>query len=242
LVSHRRRWWESAATAESIEGMIVASIRILVADDHSIVRRGLRALLETQAGWEICGEAATGAETILKAKRLKPDVIVMDISMPELDGLEATRQIHKEMPEIPVLILSMHESDELVRSILEAGARGYILKSDLDRNLFVAIRAVLGGRKTFVSAKVADIVLGGFMKTATTRARAFHQPSAPLTARQKEVVRLLAEGKINKEVADALGISTKTVEAHRAQIMRKLALRSFSDLVRYAVREKMVEV
>ena len=217
------------------------STRILVADDHSLVRRGVRALLETQPEWIICGEATTGSEAILKAKRLKPDVIVMDISMPEVNGLEATRQIHEDMPDIPVLILSMHDSDQLVRDVLDAGARGYVLKSDLDRNLFLAIRALRGG-KTFFSAKVSEIVLDGFLKTSAPRSRASPPPSPELTPRQKEVVRLLAEGKINKEVADALGIATKTVEAHRAQIMHKLGLRSFSDLVRYAVREKLVEV
>jgi DNA-binding NarL/FixJ family response regulator len=215
--------------------------RILVADDHSVVRRGLRALLETQQEWSICGEAATGSEAILKAKRLKPDVIVMDISMPEVNGLEATRQIHEEMPDTPVLILSMHDSDQLVRDVLAAGARGYVLKSDLDRNLFSAIRALREG-KTFFSAKVSEIVLDGFLKTHAARPGGTTPPSPELTPRQKEIVRLLAEGKINKEVADALGIATKTVEAHRAQIMHKLGLRSFSDLVRYAVREKLVEV
>jgi DNA-binding NarL/FixJ family response regulator len=212
-----------------------------VADDHSIVRRGVRALLESQAGWSICGEAATGAEAILKAKRLKPDIIVMDISMPELDGLEATRQIHAVMPEIPVLILSMHESDQHVREMLDAGARGYVLKSDLDRNLSVAIQTLRQG-KTFFSAKVSEIVVDGFIQGAAKKRQQAQRPSRALTPRQKEVVRLLAEGKTNKEIGVILGISTKTVETHRAQIMRRLELRSFSDLVLYAARENIVNI
>jgi DNA-binding NarL/FixJ family response regulator len=219
----------------------MTSIRILVADDHSIVRRGVRALLESQAGWSICGEAATGAEAILKAKRLKPDIIVMDISMPELDGLEATRQIHAVMPEIPVLILSMHESDQHVREMLDAGARGYVLKSDLDRNLSVAIQTLRQG-KTFFSAKVSEIVVDGFIQGAAKKRQQAQRPSRALTPRQKEVVRLLAEGKTNKEIGVILGISTKTVETHRAQIMRRLELRSFSDLVLYAARENIVNI
>ena len=146
----------------------MTSIRILVADDHSMVRRGVRALLESQAGWTICGEAATGAEAILKAKQLKPDIIVMDMSMPELNGREATRQIHVVMPETPVLILSMHESDQHVREMLDAGARGNVLKSDLDRNLSVAIQT-LRQDKTFFSAKVSEIVVDGFIKGAAKR-------------------------------------------------------------------------
>jgi len=214
--------------------------RILIVDDHSIVRRGVRALLETQAEWRVCGEASTGAEAILKAKRLKPDIIVMDISMPEVSGLEATRQIHAEMPDVPVLILTMHDSNQLVREMLDAGARGFVLKSDLDQNLFAAVRALRRGN-TFYSAKVSAIVLEGFLKTKGVPAQGKSPKPRELTSRQKDVVRLLAEGKTNKEVADVLGISTKTVEVHRAQIMRRLELRAFSDLVRYAVREKIVE-
>jgi DNA-binding NarL/FixJ family response regulator len=219
----------------------MALTRILVADDHSVVRRGVRALLESESGWNVCGEAATGAEAILKAKRLKPDIIVMDISMPEVSGLEATRQIHEELPDTPVLILSMHDSDQLVRDALSAGARGYVLKSDLDRNLFVAVQALRQG-KTFFSPKVSEIVLDGFLRRQAGPLARDKRPHTELTPRQKEVVRLLAEGKSNKEVAGTLGISAKTVEVHRAQIMRRLGLRSFSDLVRYAVREKLVEL
>ena len=217
---------------------MMASIRILVADDHGVVRRGVRALLESQTGWTICGEAATGAEAILKAKRLKPDLVVMDISMPELNGLEATRQIHEAMPTIPVLILSMHDSDQHVREMLEAGARGYVLKADLDLNLSVAIRTLLAGKK-FFSPKVSEIVVEGFLTRGAQRRQ---QAPRTLTPRQREVVRLLAEGKMNKEIAAILGISRKTAETHRAQIMRKLEFHSFSELVLYAARENIVEI
>jgi len=198
-------------------------------------------LLETKPGWTVCGEAATGTEAILKAKRLKPDVVVMDISMPKLDGLEATRQLHQEMPNIAVLILTMHESERVVHEVLGAGARGYVLKSDLDRNLIMAIEALNRG-KAFFSAKVSEIVLDGYLRSRVDGPAPATPGASPLTPRQKDVVRHLAEGKANKEVAAALGISTKTVEAHRAEIMRRLQLHSFSDLVRYAVRERIVEV
>ncbi|HXW14418.1 MAG TPA: response regulator transcription factor [Terriglobia bacterium] len=219
----------------------MSPLRILVVDDHSIVRRGVRALLESENGWSICGEASTGAEAILQAKRLKPDIIVMDISMPELDGLEATRQIHAALPETPILILSMHDSHQHVREMLDAGARGYLLKSDIDRILPVAIQALRQG-KNYFSPNVSQIVLDGFLKGSAIRPRQSQQPSQRLTPRQREIVQLLAEGRTNKEIAAILGVSTKTVEAHRAHVMQKLELQSFSDLIRYAVREHIVKL
>ena len=219
----------------------MVAIRILVADDHSIVRRGVRALLESRPGWSVCGEAETGAEAVYKAKWLKPDVIVMDISMPVMNGLEATRQLHKEMPETPVLILSMHESDQIMREVLLAGARGYVLKSDLDINLLVAIPALHRG-KTFFGGKVSQFHLDGILKNVVESPQKPRRPSPRLTLRQKQVVRLLAEGKMNKEIAAALNISMKTVQIHRAHIMQKLALRSPGGLVRYALRNKIVGI
>lgn len=218
----------------------VTITKILIADDHSVTRRGLRALLETKPQWKVCGEAANGLDAVFKAKRLKPDVVVMDISMPEVNGLEATRRMRKEMPELPVVILTMHDSEELIQELVNAGARGYILKSDLDVNLFTGVKAVLDG-KTFFSAKVSEIVLEGYVKTARSGLEAAKQQAAELSPRQRQIVRYLAEGKLNKEVAAELGISTKTVEAHRSNIMARLKLRSFSDLVRYAVRQGIVE-
>jgi len=215
-------------------------VNILIADDHSITRRGLRALLETDRRWRVCCEASTGVEAVLKAKRLKPDLIILDLSMPELGGLEATRQIRQALPELPVLILTMHDSEELIQEVVSAGAQGYVLKSDLDINLITGVELLLKG-KTFFSAKVSEILLDGYVKNAHSQLAMAQRRSQRLSPRQKEIVRHLAEGMLNKEVAAALGISAKTVEAHRAQIMTKLGLRSFSELVRYAVREHIVK-
>ncbi len=211
-------------------------LRILIADDHSLVRRGVRALLESRPGWHVCGEAVNGKEAIEQAKRLKPDTIVMDISMPEMNGLEATRYIRGAMPECEVVVLSMHESEEMAREVMKAGARAFVLKSDLDRNLLAAIES-LTQHKTFLSSTLTEMLIEGYLKDSSRPT----DGRSPLTARQRTVVRLLALGKTNKEVAAALGISVKTVEAHRTQIMSRLNLQSFSELVRYAVRQGIVD-
>lgn len=212
--------------------------RILVADDHEIVRRGLRAILETQRVWEVVGEASTGREAVELAKKLKPDVVVLDIAMPELNGLEATHQILKAAPATEVLILTMHESEQLVREVLDAGARGYVLKSDAGRDLVLAVDSILKHRPAFTS-KVANMVLEGYLS------RQDGEKEEPgrlrLTSREREIIQLLSEGKSNKEVATALSISVKTVEAHRSNIMHKLGLHTLSDIVHFAVRNKIVE-
>ena len=213
-------------------------LRILIADDHEVVRRGLRALLETRPGWEVVGEAVTGRQAVEEARRLVPDVVIMDITMPEMNGLEATRQVRKEVPEIEVLVLSVHDSEQLVREVLEAGARGYVLKSDAGRDLVAAVES-LRQHKPFFTAKVSEMMLEGFLKGGT--ADAHKTSSGVLTARERQIVQLLAEGKSNKEAADVLGISVKTVETHRSHIMTKLNLHSMSDLVRYAVRNQFIE-
>jgi DNA-binding NarL/FixJ family response regulator len=215
-------------------------VRILVADDHSIVRRGVRALLETHPGWKVCGEAATGAEAVRQAKKLRPDVAVVDITMPDLNGFEATRQIRAAVPQTEVLVLTVHESEQALREVLDAGALGYVSKSDLDLNLSTAIESILR-HKPFLSSRVSEMMLERYLK-GDVPPKPAATGSAPLTPRQREIVRLLAEGKTNKEVALALGISVKTAETHRNNIMRKLQLRSFSHLVRYAVRYKLVEI
>jgi len=217
----------------------VTPVRILVADDHAVVRRGLRALLQAHTGWEVCGEAATGRETVEKVKQLKPDVVVLDISMPELNGLDAARKILKEAPQTEVLVLTMHSSEELASEVLRAGARGYVLKSDADTDLVTAVEALLQ-HKPFLSSNVTEFVLDRYLKDSS-RPGEEQPPRSQLTAREREIVQLLAEGKSNKQVAAALNISTKTVEAHRSNIMRKLDLHSVSDLVRYSIRHKMVE-
>jgi DNA-binding NarL/FixJ family response regulator len=216
--------------------------RILVADDHEVVRRGLCALLQGQPDWEVCGEAGDGREALEKTQKLKPDVVILDIGMPSLNGLEATRQILKTMPHTKVLILTLHDSDQVVREVLNAGARGFLLKSDAARDLVAAVEA-LRRDKTYFTSKVAAMVLEGYLKNGTPGS----QPAAPqtrnrLTPREREIVQLLAEGKSTKEVAVALGLSVKTAETHRSNIMRKLELHSVSDLVLYAVRNNIVHV
>jgi DNA-binding NarL/FixJ family response regulator len=214
--------------------------RILVVDDHSVTRRGVKALIETRARWSVCGEAGTGSEAIRKAKQLKPNVVIMDLSLPELNGLEATRQIRQEVPQVRVLMLTMHDAEEAMRDALSAGASGYVLKSDLDVSLFTAIEALSQGN-TFFSAKVSEVIMDGFVKGSQSRETPSNPPTTRLTPRQREIMRHLADGKLNKQVAGDLNISVKTVEAHRAQIMAKLNLRSFSDMVRYAVRNGIVK-
>jgi DNA-binding NarL/FixJ family response regulator len=214
------------------------SLRILVVDDHAVVRRGVRSLLESHEGWEVCGEATTGRDAVAQSLRLRPDVVIMDLSLPELNGLDATRQILKDSPRSEILVLTMHHSEELARDVLQAGARGYVLKSDADQNLIAAVES-LRQHKPFLTSRVTEFVLDNYMRR--TDALDDGVAHAAVTAREREIIQLLAEGKSNKEVASTLGVSVKTIEAHRANIMRKLHLRSVSDLVRYAIRNKIVQ-
>ena len=214
-------------------------VRILIADDHEIVRRGLIALLQTQPEWEIAGEAVTGREALDLAKQLTPDIAIIDIGMPELNGLEATRQILKMLPQTEVLILTMHESEQIVREVLAAGARGYVLKSDAGKDLVTAVEALCQHR-TFFSSKVSELLLHSYLRQPE-KAEPGEGTRSRLTAREREIVQLLAEGKSNKEVAQSLNISIKTAETHRTNIMNKLDLRSITELVRYAVRNNIVE-
>ena len=212
-------------------------LRIIIVDDHAVVRRGVRALLESQPGWEVAGEAVTGREAVDLAKRLCPNIVVMDLSLPELNGLDAARQILKDSPRTEVLVLTMHHSEELVRNVLQAGARGYVLKSDADQSLIAAVES-LRDHKPFLTSTVTEFVLDDYVH----RAEEDVVNAGTVTPREREIIQLLAEGKSNKETASALSVSVKTVEAHRANIMRKLRLRSVSDLVRYAIRNKIVQV
>jgi RNA polymerase sigma factor (sigma-70 family) len=209
------------------------SVRILVADDHGVVRRGLRALLESRRGWKICGEAANGREAVERARRLKPDVAILDIGMPGLNGVEATRQIRKVSPKTEILILSAHGSEKLALEVLEAGARGYVVKEEADESLMVAVDALLR-HVPFLTARIAKLM------AREKRSVLSKAPKGRLTPREREIAQLLAEGKTNKEVAAVLGISAKTVETHRANIMLKLSLHSITDLVHYAIRNKMI--
>jgi DNA-binding NarL/FixJ family response regulator len=212
-------------------------LRILIVDDHAVVRRGVRALLESQPGWEISGEATTGREAVDLARRQQPDIVVMDLSLPELNGLDATRQILKDSPRSEILVLTMHHSEELARNVLQAGARGYVLKSDADQSLIAAVES-LRQHKPFLTSTVTEFVLDDYRRRAETEDDGMAHTA--VTARERELIQLLAEGASNKEAAATLGISVKTIEAHRANIMRKLHLRSISDLVRYAIRNKIV--
>ena len=219
--------------------MSAKTIRILLADDHEVVRRGLRALLETHAGWEVCGEAADGRAAVELAQKLTPDIVVMDIGMPQLNGFEATRQILERTRGIEVLVLSMYDSEKMVREVVGAGARGYVLKSDAARDLVAAVEALLR-RECFFSASVAVSVRAATLKVSGSK-RPSLRPAGVLTRREREVLQLLAEGRANKIVAKLLGISVKTVETHRARIMRKLRMKSLAELVRYAIRNGFVE-
>jgi DNA-binding NarL/FixJ family response regulator len=213
-------------------------VRILLADDHDVVRRGLRDQLSQHSGWEICGEACNGREAVKLASKLSPDVAVIDLSMPELNGLEATRQIRKVMPKTEVLIFTMHENEQLIREVLSAGARGYVLKSDAGRQVTSAVEA-LSHRKPFFTAKVSEALLDAFLKSNAKPDEG--SVFRTLTDREREIVQMLAEGKSNKEIATQLSISVKTVETHRATVMRKLDITSIVELVRYAIRNQLVE-
>jgi DNA-binding NarL/FixJ family response regulator len=215
-------------------------LRILVADDHDIIRRGLKHLITSRQGWEVCAEAKTGREAVSLTAELKPDVVVMDIGMPDLNGLEAARQIRKNSPKTEILILTLHFSDQLVRDIVDAGARAYITKADADRDLVTAVEA-LSHHRTFFTARAAEMLLNNFSGSNTFSAAQVAQKSR-ITAREREIVQLLSEGKSSKEVATKLGISTKTAETHRANIMRKLELHSISELVRYALKNRISEI
>ena len=210
------------------------NLRILIADDHGLVRRGAEEVLRSVRGWRVVAGAADGREAVEKAIKLKPDVAILDIGMPELDGFEATRQILQAVPDTKVLVLTMHESDQMVRRALDAGVRGYLLKSDLTECLVKAVKAVAEGER-FLTPKVSEIMLDGFRKSKEHQQS--ERASAQPTPRETEIIRLLAAGKMNKEIAADLGITVRTVETHRARIMLKLGMHSLADLIHYAIRQ-----
>jgi DNA-binding NarL/FixJ family response regulator len=213
------------------------SLRIFIADDHDLIRRGVKALLETHSDWEVCGECRTGVEAAAIVEKLKPHVAILDISMPDLNGLEAAKRIRKASPNTEILILSAHFSDQLVREIVEAGARAYVMKSDSGRDLIIAVEA-LAKHQPFFAPRVTEVILNNVAGNRLEDTDATHDR---LTSREREIVQLLAEGKSAKEVACSLNISVKTAETHRANVMRKLELHTIADLVRYAVRNQIIE-
>jgi DNA-binding NarL/FixJ family response regulator len=213
-------------------------LRLVVADDHDLIRRGLRSLLEEQPGWKVVAEAVDGKKAVEKVLETKPDVAILDIRMPQLDGLQVARQIRNSGLKTKVLILSMHESDALIREMLDAGVRGYLLKTDAGRELVAAVETVRYN-KTYFTSRVSQMVFDGYLRKV--RGADGAEPVTRLTPRQQEILKLLAKGQSSREVAELLGLSLKTVETHRADIMRRLNCHSLSELVRYALRNSIVE-
>jgi len=215
----------------------MGGLRILLADDHSLVRRGVRSLLAARSGWEVCGEAADGREALEKVAELKPDILILDLNMPDLNGLEVTRRVRKMYPRVEILVLTVEDSEQVMRQLLEAGARGYMLKSDAGKELLAAVDAVRSHR-LFLSSQVSRMLRG----SSVLAAKDDLPPKEPLSPRERQILQLLAEGKSTKEIATALDITIKTAETHRSNIMRKLDLHHVTELVRYAIRNRMVQI
>jgi len=213
-------------------------VKLLLADDHKMMRDGLRAVLEKEEGVEIVGEAATGHEAIELARRLRPEIVIMDISMPDLNGVDATHRIVAEWPSAKVIVLSMSSDRRYVVAMLAAGAVGYVLKDSDSGELVQAVRAVARGH-TFLSPSITGLLVGGLVESET---RSRSKSERPLTTREREVLQLLAEGRSSKEIASRLAISVHTVETHRRQIMDKLSLRTIAELTKYAIREGLTSV
>ena len=209
--------------------------RVMLVDDHTVVRRGLRALIESVPGWEVCAEASEGHEAILVATEMRPDIVVMDLSMPKLGGIDATIQLRKVLRDVEVLILTMHASDRLVGQALRAGARGYLLKSESEEKLIEALEA-LSRHQPYFSSSVSETLLQGYLS-----AEAATDPKQ-LTPRERQIVKLVSEGKTNKRIAIILSVSVKTVETHRSSAMHKVGAKSSADLTLYAARNDLVEL
>lgn len=214
-------------------------LSIVVADDHELVRQGIRNLLSPCRRWKVVGEAANGEQAVKMTQTLRPQVLIMDITMPQLDGLEATRRIKTSLPETRVLILTMHESDQMVRRILKAGALAYVLKSDLAAQLVKAVSEVSHGR-LFLTPKVIEIVVRGFLSAEMELCA--QKQEAITTPRETEIIRLLVGGKSNKEIGSVLGIAVRTVETYRAKIMLKLGVHSITELIHYALNHELVSM
>jgi DNA-binding NarL/FixJ family response regulator len=218
---------------------ITTPLRILVADDHDVMREGTRAVIERQPGWKLCGLAATGREAVAQAIKLQPDIVIMDMSMPDLNGLDAAVQIKLRLPDTEILMFTGHETDQLIREVFQAGVKSFISKSEAHHYLIEAIES-LSRHKPFFTSKVSEILFADILNRTKGTSGA-KQPGQRLSGREREIVQLLAEGRSNKEVADKLGISVRTAETHRASILRKLSLDSIASLVRYAIRNGIIE-
>jgi DNA-binding NarL/FixJ family response regulator len=213
-------------------------LQILIADDHEVARKGIRSLLEERPGWQVCGEAKDGREAVDMAAQLEPDILLLDIGMPNLNGLDAARQILATNPDARILILTIHDSEQVVREVLAAGARGFLLKSDAGRDLLAAVEA-LQNRRTFFTSRVAQMMLDGYLRPHEEHSLSDQRV---LTPREREVIQLVAEGRTTKEIASTLRLSVKTAETHRTNLMRKLDLHSIADLTLYAVRNGIVQI
>ncbi len=213
-------------------------LRILIADDHEMMRNGVRALIEHEPGWQVCGTATNGRQAVEAAKKLKPHVVVLDMTMPELDGLEALRQIKSALPNTEVVIFSAYHSEEVIEQLFEAGVKSYIQKSDCGQNLVAAIKS-LGDHRPFFTTEISQILFSKLLSGSAEKKENGRKGS--MTNRERDVVRLLASGSSNKETANSLGISIRTAETHRATLMRKLGLNSLAALVRYAIRNHIID-
>lgn len=212
-------------------------LRILIGDDHTLLRQGLRRILEERPGWQVVAEAGDGREAVRHAIALRPDVAVLDIGMPLLDGIEATRQIVRRAPGVRILILSMHSHEAYVARVLQAGAKGYLLKDSADTELIRAVAAVAGG-KSFFSPAVAGVVLDGYVRRLVEKGLGDRYDL--LSEREREIFQLVAEGRSNKEIANILSVSPSTIETHRAHILGKLDIHNIAELVMYAVRRGVI--
>jgi two-component system, NarL family, response regulator NreC len=219
--------------------MSTVPLRILIADDHDVMRQGTKAVIERQPGWQVCGVATNGREAVMQANALQPEIVILDMTMPQLNGLDAAIQIKRQLPAAEILMFTAHESDDLIRKAFAAGVKSFIVKTEAHQFLIEAIES-LANHKPYFTAKVSDILFSNILNRTEGR-RDETEPGQRLSAREREIVQLIAEGKSNKEVANALSISVRTAETHRANILRKLDLDSVAALVRYAIRNNIIE-
>jgi len=221
-----------------IKGGMTMKMRVLIADDHQIIRDGLRSLLEKEPDMEVVGQAEDGRTLLKMLREMSPDVVIMDVAMPNLNGIEATRQVMHEFPEVKVIALSMHDDRRFVINMLKSGASGYLIKDCAFRELANAIRLVVRGNKTFLSPGITDIVVNNYVTGPAPESLAY----SVLTPREREVLQLIAEGKTSSQIAECLYVSVKTVECHRHQVMTKLKQRSIAGLIKFAIREGITSV